>query len=155
MTGPPVPKYLVIAQGLRWQIANGEYEAGDVLVVEELDQEWEATSPTVVRALGVLEQDNLIRRGEDGWTVHERTATTLDGIRPGKITDIPGTPEIPAMASVEAVGYVVVLCSVCGLVWSNPETTVHQNAYEIDVIVGEHGDLHESGAIVVGEEVDE
>jgi GntR family transcriptional regulator len=63
-------KHLEIAHGIRWQIQSGDYEPGELLpTLEELDQEWEVTSPTMLRALGVLERDDTLRRGENGWTV--------------------------------------------------------------------------------------
>ena len=70
MTSEPIPKYLAIAQGIRWQILSGEYGPGELLpLVEDLDQEWEATSSTVLRALGELERDDVVRRVPEGWAV--------------------------------------------------------------------------------------
>jgi DNA-binding transcriptional MocR family regulator len=129
------PKYLQIARGIRSDIYSGNYEPGDLLpTVEELDAEWEATSPTIMRALGVLEQEDLVRRGVEGWTVSEFAG------------------RMPAVVAVSAVGYTVILCRACGFVWGNSVAFIERRGLEVDSFVDDHRDRHTSGAIVTADE---
>lgn len=71
-----LPKYDQIAADLRGRIVRGELTAGDALPSErELTEQWNVARATVVRALDVLRQEDLIEtRQGTGSIVRERLA---------------------------------------------------------------------------------
>jgi DNA-binding GntR family transcriptional regulator len=64
-----LPKYLEIAEVIRQGLQSGDYTPGDALYLADLADEFEVTEPTALRALGILEQEELVRRGRGGWTI--------------------------------------------------------------------------------------
>jgi DNA-binding transcriptional MocR family regulator len=134
MTDPP--KYQEVARTLRWGLQSGDYSPGDLILLDDLTSEFEVTEPTALRALGLLEREDLVVRDGEGWTVADPAVRT------------------PTVVAVTVLAYTVIVCETCGYVWGNSQAMIQRKGFQVDSMVEDHRSRHLSGLIGKGDEGD-
>lgn len=100
------PKYLQVYDAIKYQIRNQTYRVGDLLPAEaELCAQFEASRPTVAKALNLLSNEGIVRRKAGFGT--QVLAPKIEELRVGLLIPQIAQTEIfePICASITECGY--------------------------------------------------